>query len=426
MKVALVSTYDMVGGAAAAALRLHHALHLVGIGAHTYVRTRYIDDRHIVEVSADTAEEEVYRRDVDRIIAAEQAPYSSLHGEAFFPFGTERAGLGLSLVNRLPAADVINLHWVRDLLDWESFFATRPPGQAVVWTLHDAQPFTGGCHYPGDCGGFQTACGSCPRLGSTRSDDLSALVLQRKRNVLSRFANRLSVVTPSRWMADLCRRSSLFADLPVTVIPNSVNTDLFMPGDRQQARAELGLPSGTSIVLFVSQDISDPRKGLPLLTDALGAIAEGRDLMLVTVGQAPQPVAVPVRHVHFDLIADAHRLRTIYVAADLLALPSLEDNLPNTGLEAMACGTPVVALPAGGVPDIVDESCGLLAPAMTVEALAAVLRAALDDPPRLAEMGVAARRRAEREYALTVQGQRYKKHFQSMLTEADRRSPHHE
>jgi len=352
------------------------------------VRTRYIDDRHIVAVSADTLAEEAYHRDIDRITAAEQAPYPSLHGAAFFPFGTERAGLGLSLVNRLPAVDVVNLHWVRDLLDWETFFATRPPGQAVVWTLHDAQPFTGGCHYPADCGGFQTACGSCPRLGATRTDDLSALVLQRKRDALSRFAGS--------------------------------------PGDRRQARAELGLPSRTSIVLFVSQDISDPRQGLPLLTAALGAIAEGRDVMLVTVGQAPQPVAAPVRHVHFDLTADAHRLRTIYVAADLLALPSQEDNLPNTGLEAMACGTPVVALPAGGVPDIVDEACGLLAPTMTAGALAETLRAALDDPPRLAGMGVAARRRAEREYALTVQGRRYKEHFQSMLTEADRRRPHHE
>lgn len=418
MKVALVNTYDQIGGAARAALRLHRALHVCGLPVRTYVHRKDSSDPDIIRIQAETPEEKARAEAIEAVDSSERAPCPAMAENRHPLFTSERASLGPALVNRLEQADIINLHWVRGLLDWEYFFATRPQGQAIVWTMHDTLTFTGGCHYPGPCGHFTGACGSCHHLDSTDPEDLSALILRRKRRALSRFTGPFSLVAPSRWMADMCRRSALMGDRAVTVIPNGIDTDIFTPGDRAALRQELGLPLDMPVVLFVASVLTEPRKGLPHVLEAIARLTQSQPVILATAGHAPPAPVPPVRHIHLGLALDDRQLRKFYAAADALVLPSLEDNLPNTAMEALACGTPVVAFPSGGIPDLVDETCGELSPALSGEGLAAALARLLDDPVRHAALCRGARTKAEREYALAVHGRRYLDHYQSVLSEA--------
>ncbi|AUN33917.1 glycosyltransferase [Niveispirillum cyanobacteriorum] len=416
MKVALVNTYDEIGGAARAALRLHKALLVCGQPVRTYVHQKDSNAADIIRVLAETPAEKAAAEAIETVDSAERAAYPSMADNRHPLFTSERAGPGPALVNRLEAVDIINLHWVRGLLDWEHFFATRPPGQAVVWTMHDTLAFTGGCHYPGTCGHFTAACGSCHHLGSSDPDDMSARILRRKREAISRFTGPFSLVAPSRWMADMCQRSALFAGRAVTVIPNGIDTDIFRPGNRTALREELGLPIDIPIVLFVASVLTEPRKGLTYVLEALERLGETMPVILATAGHAPPVSVTGVQHIHLGIAMDDEQLRNFYVAADVLILPSLEDNLPNTAMEALACGTPVVGFPSGGIPDLVDMTCGELAPALSGEGLALALRRLLNDPIRHADLCRGARRKAEREYALAVHGRRYLDHYQSILS----------
>jgi glycosyltransferase involved in cell wall biosynthesis len=216
----------------------------------------------------------------------------------------------------------------------------------------------------------------------------------------------MHIVCPSTWLADCARRSVLMRSWPISVIPYPIDLKIWAPCDQAQARTLLGLPLDKPLVLFGAiGGTDDPRKGADLLLDALGylrATAAGtalEQLELVVFGQSrpasPPDLGFPVHysgHLHDDI-----SLRLLYTAADVFAIPSRQDNLPNTGLEAHACGTPVVAFRTGGLADIVeDRITGALAEPFDPESLAEAIAWVLEDPQRRHQLGVAARQRAER------------------------------
>lgn len=420
MRVAIVNTYDGVGGAAKAAYRLHRGLRAGGIDSIFVAAEKHTSDPNVLHIRPDDGAPRERARAMSALILEEFRPYPRLAEDAYPLFHSDRAGLGEALVCKFPAVDVVNLHWTRGLVDWQLFFASRMPSQPVVFTLHDAQPFTGGCHYCGGCIRFRDACGYCPWLASNRPDDLSAQVLVRKHEAMARHAPRaLHVVSPSRWLAAEARSSSLFESLPVSVIPNGLDTMLFQPRDRHAVRAGLDIPQDAVVLLFVAQHLSDPRKGLPSVERALRLLPKSSQPLLVTVGNCTD---VPGHLARRDLgpIADDERMAEIYSMADFLVAPSLEDNFPNTVAEAMACGVPVLAYPVGGLPDLVrNGATGFLACAPNAEALAECLGVALACPAdRQRAMGAAARRLIEEECSLAVQASRYSDLFCSMLNES--------
>ena len=417
MRVAIVNTYEAVGGAAKAAYRLHRGLLAGGINSIFVAAETQTGEPTTLRIRPDDGPARERARAMSALIREEARPYSRLAEEAYPLFHSDRAGLGEALASKLPAVDVVNLHWTRGLVDWQALFASRSPTQPVVFTLHDTHPFTGGCHYCGDCTRFRRACGCCPWLGSDQPDDLSARVLARKQEALARHAPQaLHVVSPSRWLAAEARSSRLFASVPVTVIPNGLDTVLFRPRDAQAVRARLGIASDANVVLFVAQHLADSRKGLHALEQALLSIDEAQRPMLMTVGNPEGAPSLLARH---DLgpMADEDTMAEIYSSADLLVAPSTQDNFPNTVAEAMACGVPVAAYPVGGIPDLVRPGeTGFLASAPHAGALAACLRLALAVPlERRQAMGSAARRLVERDCALAVQASRYADLFCSML-----------
>lgn len=217
----------------------------------------------------------------------------------------------------------------------------------------------------------------------------------------------ITVVTPSRWLAEMARQSSVFADKRIEVIPNGLDTEVFKPMHRQEARERLGIPSDKPIVLFGAQSMMDPRKGWDLLRDALRSLKRPCTLLVfgggsVVIDQAPH---VMVRSL--GAITDDEVLASAYSAADVFVCPSREDNLPNTVAEALACGTPCAVFAVNGLPDMVEHRMnGWLAKPFDSAGLAEGIRW-LVEHPQPDQLRQAARGKAVSDYSLTVMGDRY-------------------
>jgi len=405
-----------VGGAARAAYRVH--LSAQGAG----VNSRFMTERgplapgeaSLTYRATSGLAPRLLRRARRWKIENDLRPYAHRKPAGYENFRGDRSPYGTAFASALPACDVVHLHWVSGFLDFSALpdIALRAP---VVWTLHDMNPFTGGCHYAGDCEGFYTECGRCPQLGSERSDDLSRQVLQRKTLALRALGpDDLHLVTPSRWMAKQAEASAAFAGRPCEVIPYGLDTTVFQPRDRRLARAELGIGDSEKVVLFVSESIGVRRKGMAALLEALGKLKQ-RDLHLLTVGYGACEFPKHLKVTQLGGIHDDARLSHAYSAADVFACPSLEDNFPNTVLEAMACGVPVVAFDIGGIPEMVsDGETGFLAPAGDAQALAGAIERVLesDNGHKLA---AACRERVETQFDLPAQGERYLRLYQRII-----------
>jgi FkbM family methyltransferase len=418
LRVEVIDTFENYGGAALAANRLFKALRAEEVAASMLVLRRGTDDKavRVPEPSAEREASEAARR---HQIDADLVRFADQEFRPLGEFSLDRTVAGAALIDSLAAdADVFNLHWVAEFLDWELFFAPGRVRVPVVWTLHDMRPFTGGCHYSGACRNYRTGCGECPFFFPLKSDDPSRAMARRQRLALEAWGGALHIVTPSQWLAEQARSSAVLTGVPVSVIPNSIDIDAFQPLDKAAARRAMGLPPNAFVLAFVASDLSHSRKGATCLIEALTLLSDLPGLHLVTAGVNPPDFPGHVSHHPAGELAGA-AIAPIYAAADLVVLPTLEDNLPNVILESFACGRPVVGSRVGGVPDhVVEGETGFLVSPADPASLAASLRAAFTDRGRLEAMGRACRVYAEREFSPKIQAERYKTLFQQMVRAA--------
>ncbi len=373
MRIFHVNHSDLIGGAARAAYRIHQALLLDNsIDSLMVVDRKISDDWRVVGPQSALGRMQNGLRPysgaiVGRLLKTENR---ILHSPSVFPSRWS---------NRLQKlrADIVHLHWVcNEMMSIGDI--GRLPGP-VVWTLHDMWPFCGAEHYTDD---FRWRDGYlCTNRPSYESGfDLNRWVWERKQK---HWQRPFQIVTPSRWLAGCVRESVLMKDWPVTVIPNALDTDVWAPVEKRLARSLLGLPLDEPLVLFgAMQGGLQPIKGFDLLLKALQYLGEDRkDLHLVVFGEsAPkEPLSLPFATHYTGHLHDDVSLRLVYSAADVMLIPSRQDNLPNTGVESLSCGTPVVAFNACGLPDIVKhKSTGYLAKAFDPEDLAAGICWVLD------------------------------------------------
>jgi glycosyltransferase involved in cell wall biosynthesis len=332
-------------------------------------------------------------------------------------FSDARTPFGGTVLDQVPSCDVMNLHWIATYVDYELFFQRAAQRSPIVWTLHDMNAMTGGCHYDLECGRFAQRCGTCPQLGSGDPHDLAAQTWDRKRAVFERLdPRRFCIVTPSQWLGQVARRSALLRRFRVETIPNGLDIDDFAPRDRAAARDVLGIPQGASVILFVADVLDNRRKGFSLLAQVLTRCAASVDrLWLLSVGHNPPKLSGEVRGSHLGYVDNDRFLSLAYSAADLFVIPSLQDNLPNTVMEAMACGTPVVGFDVGGIRDMVrDGVTGSLVNAGDMEGLRDSLVALLKSPPTRQKMSEQARQIAIAEYPLRRQAQRYSELYKEL------------
>lgn len=420
MKALLLSTFDRVGGAARATYRLHGGLQ--ALSSERFVTSQMLVQRKV----SDDVTVLAPRSGPDRTIARLRSPFDRLplarypQREGFFSV----QWLPDNLVNRITMLqpDVINLHWIgRGFVQIETLAQLNRP---LVWTLHDMWAFTGGCHYNDDCDRYQQNCGACPQLHSTQDSDLTRWIWARKAKAWQSLP--LTLVSPSRWLADCARKSALLSHHRIEVIPNGLNLNLYKPMSRLVARQHLGLPPDQTLVLFgAASAISDRRKGFHLLQEMLQRLRlePELDLALIVLGsdrpENPPDLGFPSHYLGH--LQDEEALATVYAAADVFVAPSLQDNLPNTVLEAMACGTPCVAFDIGGMPDMIDHQVnGYLARPFDCGELAAGLRWVLQAGDRV---GQNARAKAEQAFSLEHQARRYQSLFTEVIQHHHDRNP---
>jgi glycosyltransferase involved in cell wall biosynthesis len=416
LRILHLSRHDITGGAARATYRLHKALQKLGHDSRMLVLNRRSDDPSVWVFQPRHDIASIIRRRLRQYqIYSDRNRYARPTGYA--PFTDDRSLTGKDLIRQLPSVDILNLHWVARLIDYRSFFPVIPARTPVVWRLADMAPFTGGCHYDGSCGRFAEQCGCCPQLGSEGENDLSHEIWRRKQRSLAGVEpGRLHIVALSRWMANQVRRSSLFARFPLTIIPNGVDIEELAPRGRSFARNLLGIPAAAKVVLFIAETITNRRKGLEYLVRALSGITGIEDLFLLSVGRSGSETAIAFPGRHLDFVESTYMLSVIYSAADVFVVPSLEDNFPNTAVEAMACGTPVVGFDVGGLSDIVRPGrTGALAPQGETDLLKTAILELLKDDDGREQMAHNCRSVAVAEYALQTQTRRYLDLYESLI-----------
>ena len=332
-------------------------------------------------------------------------------------FNEDRTPFYKDACRQMPKAEVINLHWVAGFLDLGAFFDWLPAGMPLVWTLHDMGVFTGGCSQDLGCGKFTEQCGACPQLGSTDESDLTRDVWRRKKKYYSALhSKRLHIVTPSRWLGEQVNRSPLLSRFPRSVIPYGLDLEEFKPRDRRFSREVLGIPQEAKVILFVSNGLHTHLKGFKYLVGALEGMRSSNGIFLSCLGFGSSPEIEKFPHVHIPSMTNDRSLSMVYSAADVFVLPSLADNLPNTMLEALACGTPVVGFATGGIPDGVRPGAtGLLAKTGDSAELRTAILEMLGNDAKRAEMSANCRRIALAEYDLGLQTDRYMELYAEIL-----------
>ncbi len=363
MKVLLVNTSDHTGGAAIAALRLLRALKAADVEATLLCRDRSLPAGRTDVVQLKPS---LWRR---LKFVGERLDIFLRNGfsrENLFAIDTARFGNDITRLPEFREADVVHLHWTNQaMLSLRDLERILQSGKRVVWTMHDMWPITGICHQADQCDHWREGCGKCPLLRRPRRHDLSAQVYGKKLQTYAK--GRLTLVGCSQWLAALAAESPLLKGQRVTSIPNPINTDFYQPAGHDDAplrdavRDRLGLPRDRRLLLFTAFKLTDPNKGIDYLIESLTLLCQEHpelkdSLGLVLAGHGAERLrdAFPVPAFPQGYVTDEERMRDLYQAADLLVMPTLMDNLPNTIAEAMACGIPCVAFSVGGTPQMVD------------------------------------------------------------------------
>lgn len=400
MKVVIASTHGEAGGAARAALRLHAALAHAGVAVTRLVQRRDGQQTDVETVSRSDGQTYTRLR-----LALDQLPTLRYGVAKNRPMFSPAWALGHRRLLRLVgSADIINLHWV--CKGFWPLRVLRDVRLPLVWTLHDMWPLTGGCHYDESCGRFLSACGRCPVLRSDREWDLSSRIFAAKQKAYAELD--LTLVAPSRWLGQLAQEAPLTRAYPVRVIPNPLDREVFAPGDRAAARARLGLNADAAVIAFLAMGgTAEPRKGFDLLSTALDRMAADetfKQTCLVVIGGDSGTLAATRFELRtVDHLSQDKDIAATLAAADVLVVPSRQDNLPNTVMEALACGVPCVAFDVGGLPDLIEHQVnGYLAKSLDTDDLARGIAWVLENPGRHTALSAAARESTARFEPQTV------------------------
>jgi glycosyltransferase involved in cell wall biosynthesis len=409
----ILNTFDNQGGAAIATYRLHRGLRSIGINSHLLVQVKKTDDLNVIgpltKLQKSVAVLRLYMDEFATSLYPK--PKEVLFSPAWFP---ERLAAKVTKLN----PDIVHLFWVN-----AGFFrieTLKKIKQPIVWTLHDMWPFTGGCHYDDECRKFQQTCGNCPVLHSERERDLSRRIWERKQ--MSWEGVPIVVVATSHWLADMARSSSLFRDQRIEVIPNGIDTEIYKPLNKEAARSAYNLPQDKHLILFSAFSAnSDKRKGNQFLVQAVEKMSQAgwgskTELVITGASRPENPPDLGMKVHYMGLFHDEISQVLLYSAADVVVAPSMQENLSNTVMESLACGTPVVAFNIGGMPDMIDHQItGYLARPFEPDDLSGGMMWVLENENRRGTLSQRARQTVVERYALEVVANRYLTLYQSIL-----------
>jgi len=352
VKVLHLSISDGGGGAAMGAYRLHRGLRQAGLESEMLVLRKVTEDPSVHRLADrlnrwERAQRRLAEWRHQRWLGKTPQVTGSGH------WSLNQFNYGIAKAINAFEADIVQLHWVGDnFLPIGQMARIRAP---IVWTLRDMWAFSGGCHYAGGCHQYRAHCGDCPQLVAGSANDISARVHATKRRAWSSLP--LTVVTISEWLADCARSSSIFGDRRIKVIGNPIDPRVFKPLDREASRRAFNLPLDKQLILFGAiGGTSDRRKGFSYLAEALTMLPNDGRTELVLFGSARQEEIDVGRPVHqVGRLHDEVSLSALYSACDVYALPTTQEALGKTLMEALACGTPCVAFAGTGPDDMIGH-----------------------------------------------------------------------
>lgn len=371
MRVLIVNASEKTGGAAIAASRLKDVLINHGVKAKMLVRKKESENLSVVGLKGQIRQH--FNFLCERLMIWKSNGYRR---EGLFDIDTGWLGSDITSLPEFQEADIVHLHWVNQgFLSLRNIEKILRKGKPIVWTMHDMWPFTGICHYAHDCENYLTACRNCRLLAHPGEKDLSYRVFKRKEKLLSN--PEMVFVACSKWLAEEANKSFLLRGKLIEDIPNAINSRLYYPHNKEKSRQECRLPLDKKLILFSAYRTTLPIKGLNYLVEACRRCAETHpetkeQYAIVAVGKDSDLIAdqFPYPFYSMGYIEDERMMAEIYNACDVFVIPSLQDNLPNTIVEAMSCGVPCVGFNVGGIPQMIHSGVdGFLADARDVAGL---------------------------------------------------------
>ena len=380
MKVLIVNTSERTGGAAVAANRLMKALINHGVKAKMLVRDKESDSLTVTELSRSWRLRWNFLW--ERFVIFVRSGFSRKH---LFEIDLANTGTDITRLREFQEADIIHLHWINQgMLSLSGIRKILRSGKPVVWTMHDIWPATAICHVTLGCRNFTTRCRSCRLLGNSQGDDISTTIWQRKLRMLE--GENIYYVACSRWLENEAKASALLKGHKVTSIPNPIDTHIYNKYSKEEARQRLGLPQDRRLILFASQRVTTPNKGMDYLIEACRLLGNRTKCqtpyeVVILGGHAEELVELLQLKAHpLGYVNDERRIVDVYNAVDVFVLPSLSENLPNTIMEAMACGVPCGGFKVGGIPEEIDHKRnGYVADYRNAEDLARGIRWILEE-----------------------------------------------
>ena len=419
MKVIHISYSDTRGGAGRAAYRVHTSLKKNGVDSKMLVFHKYGDNSDVIQFRAGKVQNFLHKLRRNH----EKFQINNYKNRERGSFSIPSYGANISGLNIIKEADILNLHWInKNFLSLKSIKQLSQINKNIVWRFSDMWAFTGGCHCSGGCKKYEEKCGKCPFLGSRKVQDLSRGILSRKLKVLKDLS--LTIVTPSNWLADCVKRSTLFKNNRIEVIPTPVDTEVFKPIEKGKAREILNLPDDKFFFLFaISPGANMEGKGVDYLIESLLIINQNfpnlRDKIELLVLGAPYSERIkriPYNTRFLGTIYDDFAISLYYNAADLFLSPSLQEAFGLTFIEAMSCATPCIAFNYSGPVDIIDhKKNGFLAEYKSAEDIARGISWLLEDKKRLILLAKNAREKVLNNYTYDIIGKKYLNLYKSLL-----------
>lgn len=356
MKVLIINTYETKGGAAVAAKRLMHALDSRGIEVRMLVKDKRSTDKSVHTTGASLSGRILSKANfiAERLQIFLANKFSKKN---LFAVSTASTGFNIAKNPLVKEADIIHLHWINQgflsIVDIENLLKL---GKPVVWTMHDMWPITGICHHSGDCMRYSESCGMCKFLKEPSNEDLSYKIFKQKKRYLCNAG--INFVACSKWLESKAEASVISNGNHLTNIPNPIDTGLFSPGSKTEARNYLNLPQKKKLLLFGATIASDKRKGLDYLIEATHLLSDLKeDVELIFCGEVKEEISgsFGLKTHSLGYISDISKIVKMYQAADCFIIPSLEENLPNMIMEAMSCGVPCIGFEVGGIPEMIEH-----------------------------------------------------------------------
>jgi glycosyltransferase involved in cell wall biosynthesis len=357
VKILILNTSERTGGAAVAANRLMQALNKAGHDAKMLVRDRQTDDPNVVSINTSW-----WKKKINFIRFAWERGVIFVHigfnRKNLFKVSIANTGTDISKHPLVKEADIIHLHWINQgFLSLQNIRQLLLLGKPMVWTMHDMWCFTGGCHYAGVCRKYETECKNCHLVTKNIIGKVQQLFVEKGK---IRSSPCLNFVGCSRWIADKAKESSLLHNALVIAVPNPIATEIFKPYDKVSTRGKFNLPVNKKLILFAAAKLSDARKGMSYFIETCKYLAATthEEIEIVFLGGKTDEklqYVIPLKTNVLGYLKTPVDIAMVYAACDVFVTPSLEDNLPNTIMEALSCGTPCVGFNTGGIPEMIDH-----------------------------------------------------------------------